>query len=154
MAVADTIALRSRCVRRRAGCVLVSVDNQLIAAGYNGPPGGFRVEYERIGAKRLLDANETCDTFCERAKTGGSLSYDDCVSVHSEVNALVFADHKCLIGGTAYVTSCPCFGCAKNLSNSGLIRVVYRITEADRDREPQRTAEFFATCGIAQTQLL
>jgi deoxycytidylate deaminase len=51
-------------------------------------------------------------------------------------------------GGTAYITSCPCFTCAKNLSNSGIARAVFRVTEVDRDRKPELSIAMMKTSGI------
>lgn len=126
MAVADVMGARSRCVRRQAGAVLVTADNQVVATGYNGPPRG----YEAVGP---------CSGWCTRAETGGSLSYDDCISVHAETNALLRADMARLAGGTAYSNTCPCFACAKNLANSGILRLVCRIGPEDADRAPERS---------------
>jgi dCMP deaminase len=135
MAVADAIAERSWCVRRKAGCVIVTADNQLVATGYNGPPAG-------------LEISGPCDQWCDRARTGGGLSYDDCLAAHSEINAFMRADQS-MRGGTLYVTSCPCYACAKAIANSGVVRVVQRITSADTDREPERTLGLFEDAGIA-----
>lgn len=140
MAVADTVSRRSKCVRRQAGCVLVTRDNAVVAVGYNGPP--------RYWLPLTGNADGPCDQWCERAITGGSMSYDDCPSVHSEANALMHADLRELEGGTAYITSGPCLTCAKNLANSGVSRVVYRIAEVDRDRQPELTTAYFHACGI------
>lgn len=145
MAVADAISLRSKCVRRQAGCVLVSPDNQLVSAGYNGPPRNWLPPYDGVYPPSILS---DCSHWCPRAQTGGSLSYDDCPSVHSEPNALAFADLARLRGGTAYVTSCPCLTCAKNLSNSGIVRAVFRLAECDRERQPELTLDFFRASGI------
>lgn len=141
MAVADTVSLRSKCVRRQAGCVLVTSRNAIVSVGYNGPP-----RYWRTGTGEEPDG--PCDGWCERARTGGSMSYDDCPSVHSEANALMHADLRALTAGTAYVTSGPCLTCAKNLANSGIHRVVYRIAEVDLARHPELTTAYFHACGI------
>lgn len=135
MTVADTIAQRSWCIRRKAGCVIVSPSNQIVATGYNGPPAGVEV-------------TGPCDLWCDRARTGGSLSYDDCLAAHSEINAFMRADQT-MRGGTLYVTSCPCYACAKAIANSGVARVVLRITEADAERAPERTLSLLEAAGAA-----
>lgn len=135
MDVADVVARRSWCVRRQAGCVVVTADNQIVATGYNGPPAG-------------LALSGPCDLWCDRAKTGGSLSYDDCLAAHSEINAFMRADQS-MRGGTLYVTSCPCYACAKAIANSGVARVVLRITSADAERAPERTLELLDAAGAA-----
>lgn len=135
MAMTDVMAKRSRCVRRQAGCVLVSADNHVVATGYNGPPRGLQVTGD-------------CSRWCPRAQTGGSLSYDDDLAVHAETNALLHADASQLHVGTAYANTCPCFSCAKNLANSGILVVVCRITPADVDRQPERSLQLLRDSGI------
>ena len=137
MTMADVIAQRSLCSRRKAGIILVSVENRVAGLGYNGPPAGYPVPGEL-----------ECSSWCMRALTGGSLSYDDCPSAHAEANALSHSDRRDREKGTAYVTSCPCFTCAKNLANSGLARVVCRVTAEDKDREPHRSIDLMRTSGL------
>jgi deoxycytidylate deaminase len=57
-----------------------------------------------------------------------------CPTLHAEANALSVCDRSQREGGTIYVTSAPCFSCAKLITNSGLTRVVYRDSERGRDR--------------------
>lgn len=135
MAMTDVMAKRSKCVRRQAGAVLVTSDNQIVSTGYNGPPRGML-------------AYGDCSNWCPRVQTGGSLSYDDDVAIHAETNALLRADMARLAGGTAYANTCPCFACAKNLSNSGIIRLVCRIGSEDIDRMPERSLNFMRQAGI------
>lgn len=139
MSIADVMGRRSLCMRRQAGAVLVSADNQIVATGYNGPPRGMTG-----GAS----SGVTCDRWCPRALTGGSLSYDDCFTVHAETNALLRADASRLVAGTAYVNTCPCFTCAKNLANSGIIRLVCRIGLEDVDRQPERSLALIRDSGV------
>lgn len=49
--------------------------------------------------------------------------YSDCPSLHAEANALMTSDRSLRVGGTIYVTSHPCMGCAKLIANSGLTGV-------------------------------
>jgi deoxycytidylate deaminase len=133
--------------------VLVDEHNQIVIVGYNGPPAGWRAPLVNVDdgtslGTRPLAPFETCGSFCERAKTGGSLSYDDCVSSHSETNALIHADAARLRNGSAYITSCPCYSCAKILANSGIRRVVCRIGEVDKDRDPQRSLDFLMDASV------
>jgi dCMP deaminase len=135
MDVADVIGRRSRCIRRQAGCVLVTADNHVVATGYNGPPRGMQV-------------HGSCDQWCPRATSGGSLSYDDDLAVHAETNALLRADASLLDKGVAYVNTCPCFTCAKNLANSGILLVICRIGPEDVDRQPERSLNLLRRSDI------
>ena len=143
MAVADAVALRSPCARRRIGAVIVDPTNRPISTGYNGPPAGFI---------RELDSN--CQSWCARAQAGAqpSQTYEGCPSIHAEANALLFADRRDFKGGTLYVTSAPCWDCGKLISNSGIKRVVTRLDEKkDSHRDPHRTLQFLDDCGLEFT---
>lgn len=138
MDVAESMASRSKCVRAQVGCVLVSPDQRVVSSGYNGPPAGYPAE-------------GPCSGWCPRAMKTEDFSptYDDCCSCHSEVNALIRADSKSLVGGTAYVTSALCKQCAKAVANSGLSRVVHKVDIVLHSyRGIQETEEFLALCGI------
>jgi dCMP deaminase len=150
MQVAHVIAKRSRCVRSQAGVVIVGPDQRIVSTGYNGPPRSYRIDtmdFYGMG-RRVMTEQTTCAEFCPRAKTGGSLSYDDCVSSHSEANALMYSERLAREGGTLYSTRVPCFMCAKMTANSGLARVVYCIAFEDKDRQPERTKELLDACGL------
>jgi dCMP deaminase len=49
--------------------------------------------------------------------------YDNCVAIHAEANALLWARASCK-GATAYITDKPCPSCAKLLAGAGIERVV------------------------------
>lgn len=51
-------------------------------------------------------------------------SYDNCVAVHAEANALLYADREDLTGATIYITRDPCYACSKLIAASGVVRVV------------------------------
>jgi dCMP deaminase len=133
--VAQIVATRSECVRRQAGCVITGTDRRIIGSGVNGKPDG-------------LNVSGPCSGYCHRALTGGSLSYSDCTFIHAEMNALMFSDRTQREGGTAYVTSCPCFTCAQALSNSGVKRVVCAVGKEDRNRQPEKSIDLMMKSGI------
>lgn len=132
---AQLIALRSECVRRQAGCVIVGADRRVVGSGVNGKPDG-------------LSVSGPCDGYCPRASTGGSLDYSDCVFVHDAMNALMYSDRTRREGGTAYTTTCPCLACAKALSNSGLAHVVCAVGIEDQDRQPERAIRLMMDSGL------
>lgn len=137
--IARTTAQRSKCSRRQVGAVVVAQgEKQLVSIGYNGAPAAFPEK-----------AGERCVDFCPRAQTDGAdASYSNCVSVHAEVNALLAADRNARIGGTLYVTSSPCWDCAKVIANSGIDRVVALSLKDDAHRNPQNSVDFLRTCLI------
>lgn len=74
-----------------------------------------------------------------------------CHSLHAESNAISVCDRDQREGGTIYITSAPCFNCAKLIANSGLSRVVYRISERGSERinrEKTNPITFMVKCGI------
>lgn len=141
--MANLVSLRSRCSRDRVGAVLVSQDNVMLGAGYNGAPP----PYPTVG---------WCDTWCERAissKNGGSLhpNYDDCPASHAEVSCIMRAPH---FSGSAvlYVNSPVCWQCAKFIAASPAVKriskVIMQVEAKDRHRDPGRTVDFLTECGI------
>lgn len=113
MDIANVIKLRSPCLRRQVGAVLVR-DKQILSTGYNGPPAGF----------------EHC-TSCAREVSGAKL--DECFAVHAEENCIIQAAlHGVSISGgtTIYTTTFPCVRCLRMLINAGVNTIVY---ETDYD---------------------
>lgn len=137
LGIAGLIGARSRCTRRAAGCVIVTATNRTTAQGYNGPPAGLEL------------TGEMCSEFCPRATSKiTSRDYDNCVATHAEANALIQSDRSLHEGGAAYVSTSPCFGCAKLLANSGLKRVITRVLPQDWYRDPKGVVEFIIKCGL------
>ena len=50
------VAKRSLCDRRQVGAVIVSADNRVQAAGYNGPRPGY--QHEEMGCRKEALSNE------------------------------------------------------------------------------------------------
>lgn len=136
MRVADAMAARSQCTNRQVGAVIVDPTNRPVSVGYNGAPAG-------------LPFDRDCRSACPRSGSAQrSSDYSNCVSVHAEANALIFADRQQYKGGTIYITNPCCWDCAKLVANSGLIRVVFRITDADRHADYDTPIAFLQTCGL------
>jgi len=138
LAVADAVAKRSRCTRAQMGAVIVSYDQHVVATGYNGPSASW-------------PESGDCINWCDRAKGIAPLDnlYDSCPAIHAEGNALLYSDRTRSRGGTIYITNVPCTQCAKLISNSGLSRVVCRLTQADMHRKPHDVIEYLRKCCIA-----
>ncbi len=140
MSVADSIGQRSLCSRAKIGAVVVSKDQRISSTGYNGPAASFPAEGE-------------CVNWCARARGEAPLDnmYDACPSIHAEANALLYVDRSRVEGGTIYITDAACMQCAKLVSNSGVSRVVMRVSTRAAHRNPDATIEYFNKCGIAVT---
>lgn len=160
MSVATAMSKRSKCVNRQVGAVIVTKENRPMAVGYNGPPAKWSGAIDgestlkvHFGSNIVIEEpksnNTTCAEFCPR---GGSsergTSYSNCVSVHAEANALLFADRRDYEGGTIYVTNPCCWDCAKLVSNSGVARVVVQVSEVDGHYDNDTSLEFIRSCGI------
>jgi dCMP deaminase len=141
MAFAESIALRSKCCRAQVGCVIVSSDQEVIGAGYNGPSPNY-------------PADGSCALWCPRGRGEGGTdnTYDNCPSVHAEANCVVRCDYSRIHGATVYTTRSTCFQCAKLLSAAGVVRVVHRVLDSDAHRDPESVEQFLSTCGIEVTR--
>lgn len=137
MRMADTMAERSKCTRAQVGCVIVSKDQTVLSASYNGPPPNY-------------PADGSCSSWCPRARGEGGLgsTYDNCPSVHAEANGVSRADHSRIHGATAYVNRASCVTCAKLLAAAGITRLVHRVEDVDMHRNPEATEDFLQLCGV------
>lgn len=141
MTVAVTLGFRSQCVRAQVGAVIVTADNRVDSTGYNGPAAGLELE-------------GTCDLWCERAINGDTSSdYSRCHTIHAEANALIRAHHERIQGGTIYVSRAMCVNCAKMVGNSGLTRVVHRVTADDLHRGPDTVESQLRAAGLLVTRV-
>jgi dCMP deaminase len=120
--IAEAVLLRSTCLRRRYGAVIVKND-EILATGYNGAPRG-EVNCIDVGV-------------CEREKLNVPKGerYELCLAVHAEQNALISAARRDIIGGTIYIVGIdvksntyadpqPCLICRRMLKNAGIARAV------------------------------
>lgn len=147
--MAQAIASRSLCVRDQVGAVIVDLHNKIIGEGYNGPPTGF------------WHSNSPCDQWCQRTKNakiamsldgnearGLHSDYSDCPALHAESNALMMSDRSLRSGGTIYVTSHICIGCAKLVANSGLHYVRVNAAVLNDHRNSGASYKFLQSCGL------
>lgn len=118
--IADTVAERSTCLRRKVGAVLVS-DKRILATGYNGAPRNL-IHCSEIGCLR------------KQLKIKPAERIEICRGIHAEQNALVQAAYFGIpvVGATLYSTHFPCITCAKMLINAGVKRIVVRKLYPDK----------------------
>lgn len=110
LSMAELVATRGTCIRRRVGCVLVNERNHVIGTGYNGPPSG---------------EPHCIDTPCPGALLPSGTGLDECEALHAEWNALLQCGNVFEIK-TAYVTTSPCIICTKLFLNTSCQRIVFR----------------------------
>ncbi|KAI3403232.1 DCD1 [Candida oxycetoniae] len=112
MRLADLAALRSNCMKRRVGCVIVR-QNRVIATGYNGTP------------RHLLNCNEGGCSRCNNGHGSGA-SLSTCLCLHAEENALLEAGRDRIRDESVlYCNTCPCLTCSIKIVQSGIREVVY-----------------------------
>ncbi|TFG13418.1 MAG: dCMP deaminase family protein [Promethearchaeota archaeon] len=113
MKIAEVVKLRSTCIRRNVGAVLVK-DSHILSTGYNGAPSGFKHCTSETCLRRNLKPGEKPEL---------------CRGVHAEINCIIQAAiHGTSIMGntTLYTTTFPCMSCLKLLINAGIKRIVYK----------------------------
>lgn len=113
MRLADLAALRSNCMKRRVGCVIVK-DSRVVATGYNGTP------------RHLTNCNEGGCPRCNQGQGSGA-ALSTCLCLHAEENALLEAGRDRIAGENSilYCNTCPCLTCSIKIVQSGIRQVVY-----------------------------
>lgn len=123
--LAETVSMRSTCLRRRYGAVIVKND-EVISTGYVGAPRG---------RKNCTDIG-TC--IRQKLSIPRGERYELCRSVHAEANAIISASRDKMIGSDIYLAgvdaetgeyipnSNSCSMCKRQIINAGIHRVYIR----------------------------
>ena len=128
--IAQTVAERSTCLRRKFGAIIVK-DDVIVSTGYNGAPRGRK------------NCNEM--NFCIREHLGipRGERYEMCRSVHSEANAIIAAPRDRMLGATLYMVCVSpkdgslyagtnsCMMCKRQIINAGISTVIIRDTATE-----------------------
>lgn len=119
MKIAEDVASRATCIRRKVGAVIVK-DKWIISTGYNGAPSNISHCTE-----------ETCLRTKYNVPSGER--HELCRGLHAEQNAIIQAAlHGVSIkGATIYCTHQPCSICTKMLINSGIKKFVFSAPYLD-----------------------
>jgi dCMP deaminase len=105
MQIAQQVATRSTCDRKKIGAVIVR-DKTILSTGYNG------------SIRNLPHCDEV----------GHLMENGHCVrTVHAEANAIAQAakNGANINNAEIYITASPCWTCFKLLANAGIIKVVF-----------------------------
>lgn len=121
--IAETVASRATCLRRKYGTIIVK-DDQIIATGYNGAPRGV---------PNCCDLGQ-----CTREKNNipHGERYEQCRAIHAEMNAIISASRTDMLGQTLYLVglengnyvenATPCLMCTRAIVNAGLRQIIIR----------------------------
>ena len=123
--IAQTVAERCTCLRKRYGAIIVKND-VILSTGYNGAPRGR--------------ANCIDLAYCMRDKLNipRGERYEMCRSVHSEANAIIAAPREQMLGATLYMCctmpitgeiapdTSNCMMCKRMIINAGIEKVYVR----------------------------
>ena len=126
--IAQTVASRCTCLRRKYGSIIVKNDS-IVSTGYNGAPRG---------RKNCTDLG-----YCTRDKLAipRGERYEMCRSIHSEANAIIAASREEMIGSTLYMVGLDaktgelmndamnCMMCKRMIINAGISTVIVRNTK-------------------------
>jgi len=113
MRIAGEVALRSTCMRRQIGALIVR-DRRILATGYNNVPSGI----EHCTAKGCLR---------DQLNIPSGQRVELCRGIHAEQNAVVQAAKygTAIDGASMYTTTQPCILCAKIMINAGITEIVF-----------------------------
>ncbi len=136
MAIADIVAARGDCVKRRVAALVVK-DRRIVATGYNGAPRGVK---------------NCSDGGCPRCASFGASgdNLDQCLCSHGEENAIIQAAYHGISvkGATLYSTCSPCLLCTKMIINAGIVEVVYNAAYP----MAERSLELLRESGVKARQ--
>lgn len=118
--VARSVSLRADCTRRKVGVVVVDAQHRIISTGYNGAAAGAPGCASDGACPRGTMTLEEHPSYVD-----GNHDFSNCIAVHAEANALLYADGRHTRGATLYSTDKPCAGCERLIEGAGIIRVVH-----------------------------
>jgi dCMP deaminase len=113
LGICQAVAVRSDCLRRHVGAVVV-VANRVVATGYNG---------SAPGAPNCAEAPCPRLGYTGASNQGFDTPEGRCIAFHAEENAVRQAGPDCE-GATLYSTHQPCSECWKLIYKAGIDHVV------------------------------
>jgi dCMP deaminase len=126
--IADTVLQRGTCLRRNYGAIIVKND-EILSTGYVGAP------------RKRMNCIDLGYCLRQRLEVARGQRYELCRSVHSEVNAIISAPRRDMIGATLYLAGREasdgqyirgadcCTMCKRVIINAGIEFVVIRDDE-------------------------
>lgn len=123
--ICDTFSTLSHCVSKQVASVIVK-DNRIISTGINGTATGLK-NCDEIFDKKKFDRKKHHE-------------FSNDFEIHSEMNAVFNAAKNgiAIDGCTLYCILEPCLDCSKNLSMTGIKRIVYKIKYDLMDKKKRK----------------
>ena len=141
MLQAELAKLRSNCMTRHVGAVIVR-NNRQLATGYNGTPPGIKNCYEG-GCQRCQQRME--------GKIKSGVGLDRCLCNHAEANAImhcaIMGIEAGIEGAVLYSTFVPCLECSKMAITIGIKKIICL------DTYPETDFDLIKEAGIEVIQL-
>ena len=135
MGVSLLAADRSKDPSTQVGACIVSDDNRILSTGYNGFPKGC-----------------SDDEFpWNRDEKLGETKYN--FVVHAELNAILNAGGKSLVGSRIFVSLFPCHECAKAIIQSGVKEVVYLSDKYNGTVSDNDSRRMLQAAGVKLTKM-
>lgn len=126
--IAQTVAERSTCLRKKYGAIIVKNDT-IVSTGYVGAPRGRK------------NCSDLCRCMRDEMNIPRGERYEMCRSVHAEMNAIINAAREQMLDGVMYLAgvdaktgelvknACCCMMCKRLVLNAGITKVIVRETK-------------------------
>lgn len=135
MGVALLAAQRSKDPSTQVGACIVDNSNTILSTGYNGfPKGCSDDEYP-----------------WNRDEAQGETKYN--FVVHAELNSILNATGRSLVGARIYVALFPCHECAKAIIQSGIREIVYLSDKYHDTPSMQASRRMLESAGVTFRQI-
>ena len=135
MGVSLLAAERSKDPSTQVGACIVSDDNRILSTGYNGFPQGCSDD----------------DFPWNRDSSQGETKYN--FVVHAELNAILNAGGKSLVGSRIFVSLFPCHECAKAIIQAGVKEVVYLSDKYNGTESDNASKRMLNAAGVKLTKI-
>ena len=142
MAMAYAVSMRSSCLKRHVGAVIVDSEGNIFSSGYNEVPSTQRPcisayglcyrdklkqEFKQQLARDIAEKSDQDKAYASFKKSFKILDY--CKSLHAEENAILnvarIGASSALRSATLYTSTYPCNLCANKIAQVGIKEVVY-----------------------------
>ena len=135
MGVALLASQRSKDPSTQVGACIVDSEKRILSTGYNGFPHGCSDD----------------DFPWNRDASQGETKYN--FVVHAELNAILNAGGKSLLGSRIFVSLFPCHECAKAIIQAGVKEVVYLSDKYNGTESDNASKRMLNAAGVKLTKI-